>query len=34
MSMTQFLNALIDRIEDEDEDDYDELDDYDDDLDS
>lgn len=33
MSMTQFLNALIDRIEDEDDDYDDELDDYDDDLD-
>ena len=33
MSMTQFINALIDRIEDEDEDDYAELDDYDDELD-
>lgn len=33
MSMTQFLNALIDRIEDEDDDYDDELDDYDDELD-
>ena len=33
MSMTQFLNALIDRIEDEDDEYDDELNDYDDELD-